>query len=253
LSYGPVRLWGSVAFMAANLGGGLLLAHLMPANLIWPIVACYAAVAVSALTLAPLREPSPAGARGRSGARRDSAFVAIVAAVSLTQASHAVYYGFSTLAWSAQGLSGGAIGALWALGVAAEIVLFAFAARLSALAPTRLIALGAAGAVLRWAAMAFDPPAVLLPALQLLHALSFGATHLGTMAYLAGAAGEGSRAAAQGDVAAASGIAIALATALAGWLYQSYGGAAYGAMAAMAIVGGACALGVGAKGIMRGR
>lgn len=242
LSYGPVRLWGSVAFMAANLGGGLLLAQVMPAHLIWPIVACYAAVALSAVVLAPLRQASPDDVRAIAGARRDGAFVAVVASASLTQASHAAYYGFSTLAWSAQGLGGATIGALWALGVAAEIVLFAFAARLSALAPTSLIALGAAGAVLRWGAMAFDPPAVLLPALQVLHALSFGATHLGTMAYLAGAAPEGRRAAAQGDVAAASGIAIALATALSGWLYQRYGGGAYAAMAAMAVVGGACAI-----------
>ena len=242
LSYGPVRLWGSVAFMAANLGGGLLLASLAPADLIWPIFMCYGAVAVSALALAPLRETPPVNVRAGSATLRDPAFLAVMAAASLTQASHAVYYGFSTLAWSAQGLSGGAIGALWALGVAAEIVLFAFAARLSALAPTSLIALGAAGALLRWGAMAFDPPAVLLPALQILHALSFGATHLGTMAYLAKAAPEESRAAAQGDVATASGIAMALATALAGALYQSYGGAAYAAMAGLAVLGGACAL-----------
>jgi PPP family 3-phenylpropionic acid transporter len=242
IAYGPVRLWGSVAFMAANLAGGLLLARVMPVHLIWPIVACYAAVAVSALLLAPLREVPASTARPRSVDRRGSAFLAVVGAASLTQASHAVYYGFSTLAWSAQGLSGGAIGALWALGVAAEIVLFAFAARLSALAPTSLIALGAAGAVLRWGAMAFDPPALLLPALQVLHALSFGATHLGTMAYLAASAPEGRRAAAQGDVAAASGIAMALATALSGALYQRYGGGAYAAMAVMAALGAACAL-----------
>jgi PPP family 3-phenylpropionic acid transporter len=83
---------------------------------------------------------------------------------------------------------------------------------------------------------------VLLPALQVLHALSFGATHLGTMAYLAKAAPEGSRAAAQGDVSTANGIAMAGATVLAGWLYQNYGGAAYGAMAAMAVIGGGFAL-----------
>jgi PPP family 3-phenylpropionic acid transporter len=242
LSYGPVRLWGSVAFMAANLGGGLLLAWLAPTDLVWPILAGYCAVALAAIGLAPLRVASPGYARARGGGLRDRAFFAVMAAASLVQASHAVYYGFSTLAWSAQGLSGGTIGALWALGVGAEIVLFALAGRLPAIAATTLIALGAAGAVLRWAAMALDPPAILLPVLQILHALSFGATHLGTMGFLGRAAPEGSRAAAQGDVATASGLAMAGAMALSGALYQRYGAAAYAAMAVMAAAGGLLAL-----------
>ena len=243
LSYGPVRLWGSVAFMAANLGGGLMLAWLAPVNLIWPILIGYAAIAAAALVLIPLPQalPRKAGEAGH-GHLRDPAFLTVMAAASVVQASHAVYYGFSTLDWSAHGLSGARIGALWALGVAAEIVLFALSSRLPALAPTTLIALGAAGAVLRWSAMAFDPPAALLPALQVLHALSFGATHLGTMAYLSRAAPEGSRAAAQGDVATASGVAMAAAIALSGALYLSYGSAAYAAMAVMAVVGGMLAL-----------
>lgn len=242
LGYGPVRLWGSVAFMAANLGGGLILGSVAPVQLIWPILVGYCALALAALALVPMSGAPRADAPASRGHLRNPAFLAVMTAAALTQASHAVYYGFSTLAWSAQGLSGGAIGALWALGVAAEIVLFALAGRLPALSATTLIALGAAGGVLRWTAMALDPPAMVLPLLQILHALSFGAAHLGTMAYLAKAAPEGSRAAAQGDVATAGGIAMALATALAGWLYQRYGGAAYAAMAGLALVGGVFAL-----------
>jgi len=243
LSYGPVRLWGSVAFMAANLGGGLMLAWLAPVDLIWPILAGYGTIAAATLVLVPLPAAPPrfSGEPGHGHLRRP-AFIAVMAAASLVQASHAVYYGFSTLDWSAHGLSGGTIGALWALGVAAEIVLFAVSSRIPALSPTLLIAFGAAGGALRWTAMAFDPPALLLLLLQVLHALSFGATHLGTMAYLARAAPEGSRAAAQGDVATASSIAMAAATALSGALYQRYGDVAYAAMAVMALAGGALAL-----------
>ena len=54
LSYGPVRLWGSVAFIAANLAGGLMLSTLAPVHLIWPIVATYAAMAVTTLMLVRL-------------------------------------------------------------------------------------------------------------------------------------------------------------------------------------------------------
>ncbi len=42
-------------------------------------------------------------------------FVAVVTACAAIQASHALYYGFSTLDWSAKGMSTVTIGALWAL------------------------------------------------------------------------------------------------------------------------------------------
>src|SRR5262245_43477037 len=46
--------------------------------------------------------------------------------------------------------------------------------------------------------MAADPPALVLPWLQLLHALSFGATHLGALMFLAHNAPAGQAATAQG-------------------------------------------------------
>jgi MFS transporter, PPP family, 3-phenylpropionic acid transporter len=245
-AYGPVRLWGSVAFIVANLAGGVLFNILVPGNLIWLIFSGNCAVAIAALALVPVaRElpPPEAGApRGHSHLRRP-AFLAIAAAGSLVQASHAVYYGFSTLDWTRQGYDGTTIGVLWALGVVAEIVLFALAGRLpQALGPAALIGIGAAGAVARWTALAFDPPAVLMAALQLLHALSFGATHLGTMLYLSRAAPEGSRAAMQGDVATANSVMMAAASVLSGVLYGIGGSFAYAAMAALALAGGGFAV-----------
>ena len=244
LAYGPVRLWGSVAFIVANLTGGVLLGFIMRTDLIWLIFAGSCLVAAATLALVPLPRPGnvKAHASGHSHLR-SGAFLAIAAAGCLIQASHAVYYGFSTLDWSARGFGGVTIGILWALGVAAEIVLFALAPRLpKAIGPVTLILIGAAGGVVRWIATAFDPPLALLAPLQLLHALSFGATHLGTMMYLSLNAPEGSRAAAQGDIATANGVMMAAASALAGLLYGAGGSHAYVAMAALAAGGGAFGL-----------
>jgi PPP family 3-phenylpropionic acid transporter len=166
-----------------------------------------------------------------------------MAAGSLIQASHAVYYGFSTLDWTRHGFDGKTIGVLWALGVSAEIVLFAFSARLPpAIGPIALMLIGATGAIVRWIAAAFDPPLGLLAPLQLLHAMSFGATHLGTMQYLGRAAPPGGRATAQGDVATANSVMMACASALSGVLYGIGGSLAYGTMALFAAAGAACAL-----------
>jgi PPP family 3-phenylpropionic acid transporter len=238
-AYGPVRLWGSVAFIAANLGGGLALDLISRANLIWLMVAGFFAMAAAAWALAPIGPEIPAQVSGapknRSG--RLPIFLAVALAASLVQASHAVYYGFSTLEWSTS-LDGTAIGALWALGVLAEIMLFAVSARLPrAIGPLTLLALGAGGGVVRWSAMALDPPVMLLPALQCLHALSFGATHLGAVQFLARTMPD-RQAAAQGDFAVILGVVGAGSMSLSGALYGVYGTRAYAAMAVLAGAGG---------------
>jgi MFS transporter, PPP family, 3-phenylpropionic acid transporter len=243
-AYGPVRVWGSAAFIAGTLGAGFAL-DVMPArDLIWLLVAAMALTAVAACALAPLK-PRPSGvATKASSARallRQPVLLAGVAAASLVQASHAVYYGFSALDWKAAGYDGGAIGVLWSVGVVAEIALFAVSGRLT-LAPTTLLALGAAGGVLRWGAMAFDPPWPLLVPLQCLHALSFGATHLGSMGLLSRAVPAELGATAQGYFAVALGLVMAVATAVSGVLYARWGVLAYGAMALAAAAGGLLAL-----------
>jgi PPP family 3-phenylpropionic acid transporter len=172
----------------------------------------------------------------------DPAFLSVTAASGLIQGSHAVYYGFSALDWSKAGLDGTVIATLWALGVLAEIVLFAIQARLPpSITPVTLLMLGGAGGALRWLAMAFDPPAAALPVLQLLHGLSFGATHLGALALLVKIAPQGRSASAQGFYAIGLGAVMAAMMSLSGWLYAAYGAAAYAAMALAAVAGCACA------------
>ena len=245
-AYGPVRLWGSAAFIVSNLAAGYLFDIIAARDLIWLIVAAVALCLVAAWALPPLGTRPAATAGETPPARvllRDRSFIAVAAAASLIQGSHALYYSFSTIDWQAAGYGGGTIGMLWALGVLAEIVLFAVSVRLpAAFTPSVLILLGGAGALVRWIAMALDPPGALLPFLQCLHALSFGATHLGMLAFIGRAAPSGLAATAQGYFAVSTGVAMAAATGLSGLLYGRFGGSAYGAMALIAAAGVAAAL-----------
>jgi PPP family 3-phenylpropionic acid transporter len=244
-SYGSVRLWGSVSFVGANLAGGYLFGLLGAGDVIWVLVAALILTVVAALGL-PALAPEPAAVATKTPAPspwRQPAFVAVVVGASLVQASHAVQYGFATLQWTARGLDGITIGLLWSLGVVAEITLFAISGRvLARIGALEMIALGACGAAIRWTAMAFDPPTVALPVLQCLHALSFGATHLGAMQFLSQAAPPGRQAAAQGDFSAVQGIVFAGVMSLSGLLVAGFGVAAYAAMAGPALIGGACAV-----------
>lgn len=245
-AYGPVRLWGSVSFVAATIFAGWLADLIAAQSLIWVIVAALAGNAAASLLLTraaphpPTSEPPP---RAIALMRRP-AFLAVIAAAGLIQASHATYYGFSTIDWKTSGLDGITIGALWSIGVIAEIVLFARSSRLPPwLAPANLLAIGAAGAVLRWSAMAIDPPFAALPALQILHALSYGATHLGTLGLVMRIAPRGLGATAQSYLSIVLGLTMAAATSLAGILYEFYGSASYAAMALVAAGGLIIALG----------
>jgi PPP family 3-phenylpropionic acid transporter len=239
-AYGPVRLWGSIFFILANFGAGFAFDLIDTRNLIWLIAASAIATACVATILMPL-PPAPMPTGDDAPSRpfwRAPRFAAVVMAASLIQSSHAVYYGFSTITWKAAGFDGVTIGALWALGVIAEIVLFALASRLPpAFGPIQLIVLGGLGATIRWVGLAFDPTGWSLPVLQLLHAFSFGASHLGAVAFIAHAAPEGRGATAQGYFSVVQGITFSACMLLAGTLYEAIGVASYGAMAVIALIG----------------
>lgn len=239
-SYGSIRLWGSAAFIAANLGAGLLFDLIEAKNLIWAITASSFVAALVSLLLVPVPSSPPMPESAPSAPLwRNPAFLAVIAAAGLIQASHALYYGFSTIHWKAAGFDGVTIGLLWALGVVAEIVLFALSGRLPPwLTPQALLLIGAAGGLLRWIAMAFDPPGWTLPLLQCLHAASFGATHLGLIGYIAHHAPERLGATAQGYFSIASGILFGASMGLAGFLYERFGDVSYLAMAVVAAAGG---------------
>jgi PPP family 3-phenylpropionic acid transporter len=240
-AYGPVRLWGSAAFILGTFIAGFATDTIPARYLIWLIVLGAALTACVAFMLEPMHTSAPPAQTPppRRHLLRDPVFISAVTASSLIQSSHAVYYGFSALEWRGNGLDGTAIAALWGLGVIAEIVLFAISGRLPLFfQPITLLMIGAAGAALRWSAMAFNPPEIALPFLQLLHAASFGATHLGALGFVARHAPHGQSATAQGYLSIAQGVVFAAMTGVSGWLYGAFGARAYAAMALAAVAGG---------------
>ncbi|AMN43376.1 3-phenylpropionic acid transporter [Rhodoplanes sp. Z2-YC6860] len=249
-TYGPVRLWGSAAFIGGNIVAGLMLERFAPGTLIWLIVAALTVSALASMALDPIHgkgQAAPAEAASTALSPklllRNPAFLAVALASAMIQSSHALYYGFSTVQWRAAGFDGTLIGALWSVGVVAEIVLFAWSGRLPAtLRPTTLLAIGGAGAILRWGAMAFSPPVAVLAPLQLLHACSFAATHLGLMGFMARSVPRELAARAQGYVATLASLVNASATLASGFVYAWAGGHAYLMTAAMALIGTLSAL-----------
>src|ERR1700694_1005863 len=127
LNYGPLRLWGSAAFVVGALVCGLLLDVIAARHLIWVIASVAALGAFVSLGLQPLGNPKSAThmLQGAGALLRDPGFLAIIVTSALVQGSHAAYYIFASIAWQQSGLGGLTIAGLWSLGVVAEIALFA--------------------------------------------------------------------------------------------------------------------------------
>ena len=243
LDYGRIRLWGSVSFIAAALGGGTVLTR-SSSETVLPLLTVAAGLTLAACLALPThgfaRTPlAPRAWRVLFFDRRQLLFLAAATAI---QASHSIYYAFGTLHWRSLGYSDAAIGTLWAEAVLAEIALFAWGGRLVArLGPGRLLVLAGVAGVVRWTLTSALTALPLLLVLQLLHALTFGAAHLAAMRFLAHAFPPELSATGQSLYSATvAGIGFGLVMAGSGPLYGSFGGDAYLAMAGLAALGAIC-------------
>ena len=238
LNYGPMRLWGSAAFIVGALGCGLLLDVLESQHLIWIIVAAAALSAFVSLGLVPLDAPPTTAEQPRaSGLLRQPLFWAIIGAHTLIQGSHGAYYAFASITWQSAGFGGFAIALLWSVGVIAEIVIFAISPRFT-LSPTVLVIIGAVSAVLRWILTAMEPRIEILTLVQLMHGLTFGITQVGIVALLVRSVPHHLLASAQGYLVAFGGIVSAVTVIVSGLIYARWGSGVYFVMAVMAAAGG---------------
>jgi MFS transporter, PPP family, 3-phenylpropionic acid transporter len=243
LDYGSMRLWGSASFIGSSLLGGWLLDWRGPEMIISLIIAGVATLAVSGHGL-PRPEPQTATTRrplrlaDAFALARTPEFLLFLLAAGAVQGAHATLYVFSVLHWSAQGISNGWCGALWAIGVIAEIAVFWWAGRITrGWSPVLIMAVGAAASIVRWSMMALDPPLAVLVPLQMLHGLTYAASHIGAIQFLARAVPVEQAGTGQGLYALVTGgVAMAVATQIAGASYQISGGRAYLWMAAIALV-----------------
>ena len=251
IDYGRVRVWGSVSFIAAAVASGTALSHAAAGdssdNTVLVLVLAASALLLAACVAMPTTPTARSGATRRgaiAALTRDRRFWALVGIAAALQASHQVYYGFGTLYWRSLGFSDTVIGLLWAEGVVAEIVLFWQGSWLLArLGPRGLMIAGGAAGIVRWGLMGIIPGLLPAFALQTLHALTFGATHLGVMNHLSRTVPPGAAASAQALYSAASsGLGSGLVMLGAGALYARFGGGAYLFMMILSALGLAGAL-----------
>ena len=239
--YGRIRLWGSVGFIGAVMGVGLLLDSMPIGSQLWVCWALLLGTFLSTLTLAEVREHAGQVAGPILDVLRQRKVGFLFAAGLMMTAAHGALYVFYSIHLVAHGYGKTLVGLLWTLGVVAEIVVFLVMPRISAMFSMRWILLACfALAVLRFMLIGWTVEFIgLLVFAQVLHGASFGAHHAATMAALNRWFVPGQQARAQalyGSVAyGAGGMGGAL---LAGALWESVGpGVTFSAASLLALIG----------------
>lgn len=236
--YGPIRLWGSVGFIAAVLAGGAWLEAQPVALLPWALLG-FALVALIASWSLPSRT---ARAHVDLGALKFTPAVrALLGAGFCMALAHGTLYAFLTLHLERAGYSSTAIGLLWTLGVLAEIVVFLYLPALfRRFTLSSILLTSFACAVVRFLALGWLPGEMWLVVLaQLLHAATFGSFHAASVAAVHRVFPEAAQARGQTLFSSVSYGAGGAAGALgAGWLWQAAGPGSAFSLSALAGLAG---------------
>jgi PPP family 3-phenylpropionic acid transporter len=238
--YGRIRLWGSIGFIAAVVGVGWILDH-FEISLLLSIVALLMAGILACAARIPEGSHE---SHGQSGAPigavlRRPEVVALIVSCFLMAVAHGPYYTFFSIHLAANGYSKTAIGWLWAIGVIAEIAVFAWMPALQRVvnAQTLLVA-SFAIAVLRFVLIGALAQFVLVLILaQLMHAATFGTFHSAALGRVHGLFRGPHQARGQAVYSSLSfGLGGTLGGLGSGWAWESLG------PAATFVAAGGCAL-----------
>lgn len=244
--YGRLRIWGSIGFLLSVVLCGIWLERIGIAVLPW-LCATMAAASLVLLWLLPARRTSGAPRRGLGVRRRlrEPALIGFFVAAFLMIAAHASLYAFLSLFLERHGYNRAEIGALWAVGVLAEIGLFWWQRRVFARFPAAsLLRFSMWIAVLRFGLVGLSGghPAIIVPA-QLMHAVTFGVHHSAVMGMLHHWFGPERQASAQAVYSGVGyGLGGAVGTLAGGWLWTTWSPASVFIGAAVAAALGAWAL-----------
>ncbi|MDN5516971.1 MAG: MFS transporter [Pseudomonas sp.] len=226
--YSQIRLWGSIGFIVAVVGLGLLFEWLSLDAYPAALLVIMAGIVVSSFWVPnaqPVLRPSTQEPEGFLRQLRRPGILAFYLSVGLMQLSNGPYYTFLTLHLEGVGYSRGAIGLFWALGVVAEILLFLIMARLLQRYSLRAVLLASfLITAVRWlllGSLAQHLPVLLLA--QCMHAATFGAFHAACIHFVQRGFADRQQGQAQALYVSLAGIGGALGALYAGYSWKSLG------------------------------
>jgi PPP family 3-phenylpropionic acid transporter len=225
--YAGIRLWGTIGYIVAAVGGGAVMDRVgLQVGMYGVALAMLGCGAVAWMGRSRERmRLAPAGLREIAESVRNRRFLVLVASTALAWTSYGPYGTFYTIHLESLGHSRAFAGAAWALAATSELVVMLLWPRMCRWLGSRtwlLIALAANP--LRWLLSGVARDSAGLLAIQLLHAFTFGVLYLAAVQHVERLAPEGLRATAQGVFASVTfGFGGLIGNALGGLLYEPLG------------------------------
>jgi MFS transporter, PPP family, 3-phenylpropionic acid transporter len=185
--YGRIRLWGSIGFIVAAIGLGIMLDHSKITSVLWFLLGVQASLFLLSLYLPePHVPPHHTDDLSIWKIVRRPEVIALLIGCCLMVSAHSVYYSFYSIYLETHGYSKSWIGALWAIGVICEIMIFMVMSRLAArFSLKQILLVSLMLGVVRFSMIGLgigSLPVLILA--QMLHAATFGSFHAASIAII---------------------------------------------------------------------
>ena len=227
--YGPIRMWGSLGFLGAVLAVGKLLDLYSFTIVPWVCGLILLSLLPISLVLPDALPRNKSRMSGHLPNFKATLFqptvISLLGASFLMATAHGAFNVFYSIHLSEHGYGGLEISALWALGVAAEMLVFTQMPYLNRLfSPRTLLITCFAAAILRFAVIGWCVASIsFLAFAQILHALSFGAHHAVSVSAINRCFTGGNQTKAQAIYASSHGGGTLLGSLTSGVLWSAFG------------------------------
>ena len=239
-SYGRIRAWGSISFIAMVLVLGKIIDIYSVSIIVILILAGSILLAIGS-TRVPAVQPVKKDRMtpGAASLLRRRVIVFLFCAF-LMLVSHGAYYGFFSFFLSNLGYGGTFIGFCWALASTAEILVMVRSEKLfNRFSIENVLTFSFAVAAIRWLILFFaTAPAVILVS-QILHAVTYGAFHMASILYIDRLAPQHAKTTGQAvNNAVTYGLGLMVGFFVNGYLYEILGSFALFGLSSLIAVGG---------------
>lgn len=183
--YSRIRVWGSIGFIVAVLGLGVILDYTKIDSLLWCLL-----IIQASLLLLSFKIPEPHVPPHHTDhlpvwkiVTRPEVLSLLIGCCLMVSA-HSVYYSFFSIFLEERGYSKTLIGILWSVGVVCEILMFAMMPKLmTRFSLKQILLMSLLLAVLRFSMIGFASSSLwMLLIAQTMHAATFGSFHVASVA-----------------------------------------------------------------------
>ena len=184
-SYGSIRAWGSISFIAMVLVLGKIIDLYSVEIILVLILAGSMILAIISLAIPAIQTPIKDLLGPGAGSLMEKRVIVFLLCAFLMLVSHGAYYGFFSIHLANMGFGSTFIGITWALASTAEILVMIKSDSLfNRFSLENVLFFSFLVAAARWMILFFAQSATLILASQILHAVTYGTFHMASILYI---------------------------------------------------------------------